>query len=190
MSQDEHLPEELNDCQRLLVSLAPRASRIDRDRLMIRLGEQSAARGSRPWKWATGALLMLALVLGLRSALVPQGFATTQLATQSPTDAPQSVHPETLRPTEPDDGAPLPTRRPIDNVADWLLAEASGQFDPSRTLTVRPRSATAVLASRPGDVRVLDDSPDTSPPIRTPTLRWGDRPLRRDAADLVAPPTS
>ena len=190
MSQDEHLPEELNDCQRLLVSLAPRASRIDRDRLMILLGEQSAARRSRPWKWATGASLMLALILGTRSALVSDRSATTQLATQSSTDAPESVQPEILRPIEPVDRGPLPPRRSIDNEADWLLAEASGQFDPSRTLTVRPRSATAVLASRPDDVRMLEDAADASPPIRTPTLRWGDRPLRRDAADLVAPPTS
>jgi len=189
MSQDEHLPEELNDCQRLLASLAPRASRIDRDRLMICLGEQSAAGGSGPWKWATGASLMLALVLGLRPALVSQESATRQLATHSSKDAPQAF-PETLRPAEPKDGAPRPTRRSIDNESDWLLAVASGAFDPARTLTVRPRSATAVLASRPNDAHVLDNSPDVSPPVRAPTLRWGDRPLRRDAADLVAPPTS
>ncbi|HTM54967.1 MAG TPA: hypothetical protein VL175_13120 [Pirellulales bacterium] len=189
MSQDEHLPEELNDCQRLLASLAPRASRIDRDRLMIRLGEQSAAGGSVPWKWATAASLMLALVLGLRPALVSQESATRQLATHSSKDAPQAYHPETLRP-EPNDGAPPPTRRSIDNEADWLLAVASGEFDPARTLTVRPRFATAVLASRPNDAQVLDNSPDPSPPVRTPMLRWGDRPLRRDAADLTAPPTS
>jgi hypothetical protein len=190
MSQDERLPQELNDYERALVSLVPRASRIDRDCLMIRLGQQSAGRGSAPWKWATGASLTLALVLGLRPTLVPQGSAPTPLGTQSSTDAAQFARSETSRPTEPDDGAPLPTRRVIDNEADWLLAVASGQFDPSGTLTVRPQSASAVLAPHGGHSRALDDGPDASPPIRPPILRWGDRPLRRDAADLATPPTS
>jgi hypothetical protein len=188
MSQDERLPEELNDHEGALVSLVPLASRIDRDRLMVRLGEQSAGRGSVPWKWATGASLMLALVLGLRQALDPQGSAPTQLAAQTSADTPTSVC--ASRPAEPNDAAPLPTRRPIDNEVDWLLGAASGQFDPSGTLTVRPQSATAVLASRAGNARVLDGAPDMSPPIRTPILRWGDRPLRRDAAVLATPPTS
>ncbi len=190
MSQDELLPEELNDCQRVLVSLVPRASRVDRDRLMIRLGEQSAARGSTPWKWATGASLLLALVLGLRPALVPPGAAPAQLASESHSDAPRSIHSQASLPTDPEVSVPPVAVRPIDSEVDWPLALASGRFDSSRTLTVRPQLATAAQASRGGDAPVLDDSLDAIPPRRTPTLRWGDRLLRRDRVDLTAPPTS
>lgn len=184
MSQDELLPEELNDYERLLVQLAPRASRIDRDRLMLRLGEQSAARGSTPWKWATAASLMLALVLGLRPAFAPSGSAPTQLATPSPPQLPLA------EPADTDVGVPSALDRPIHNDTDWILALASGRFDSSGTLTVRPRPANAALASHVDSAPLADDSANASPAVRTPTLRWGDRPLMRDAIDQASPPTS
>ncbi len=193
MSQDELLPEELNDYERLLIALAPRASRIDRDRLMIRLGEQSAARGSTPWKWATAASLMLALALGLRPAFAPPGSAPTQLATQTPAKASRAedeAGAQDARPTEPDNGAAPAPVRPIDTEVDWVLALASGRFDSSGTLTVRPRPASSALASHVDSAPVADDSPNTSPSVRTQTLRWGDRPLMRDAVDQAPPPTS
>lgn len=190
MSQDELLPEELNDYERLLITLAPRASRIDRDRLMIRLGEQSAARGSTPWKWATAASLMLALALGLRPAFAPPGSAPMQLATQTPSQESRAVNAQEARPTESDHGAAPAPVRPIDTEVEWLLALASGRFDSSRTLTVRPRPASAALASHVDSAPGTDDSPNTGPSVRTPTLRWGDRPLMRDAVDQAAPPTS
>src|SRR3569832_2231258 len=90
MSQDDRIPEELSDCERALLSLVPKASRIDRDRLMIRLGEQAATRSSTPWKWATAASLLLALGLGVRPALVTDGTSQTPLATQTLPDAQQS----------------------------------------------------------------------------------------------------
>ncbi len=189
MSQDEHLPEELNDCQRMLASLAPRASRIDRDRLMIHLGEQSAARGSTPWKWATGASLMLAFVLGLRPAILPQGAAPAHIVSQNDAEAPGGMRRENSRVREHAE-APHAVVRPIGDEADWLLSLASGRFDASRPLTVRPQLATDALAARAADARVPDDSPDANPPPRTPTLRWGDRRLRRDGIGLATPPTS
>ncbi len=191
MSQDELLPEDLNDCQRVLTELVPRASRIDRDRLMIRLGERSAARGSRGWKWATAASLTLAIVLGLRPVLDRQATAPAQLAVQGPPAAPRSPQPESLRPAQPDDAAPLPAVPAIDVEAAWLLAVANGQYNPSGMLTVRPQSAMAELATRAGNSSAPPDiSPDTTPTRRAPMLRWGDRPLWRETVDLTAPPTS
>jgi hypothetical protein len=187
MSQDERTPEELSDCERALLSLAPKASRIDRDRLMIRLGEQAATRSSTPWKWATAASLLLALGLGVRPALVTDGTSQTPLATHAVADAQQRTSPNAITPPA--------AVRPLDSDADWLLALATDRFVSSRTLSVRPALAPAALASREsngpafGNAQELD-APAASPPVRTPTLRWGDRPLRRDVIDLAAPPTS
>jgi hypothetical protein len=66
MSPDEILPADLKNYERALLALAPTASRIDRDRLMVRLGEQSAVgvrvRGTSAslWKCATAASLVVA----------------------------------------------------------------------------------------------------------------------------------
>jgi hypothetical protein len=187
MSQDERLPAELSDSERAFLSLVPKASRIDRDRLMIRLGEQAATRSSNPWKWATAASLLLALGLGVRPALVPNSSAPTPLAMQTLPDAQQSSEPNVI-------AAPAVVR-PLDSNADWLLALAADRFDSSRTLSVRPALAPAALASRESNSQALDsaqqlDAPGAVPPVRTPTLRWGDRPLRRDVIELATPPTS
>jgi hypothetical protein len=187
MSQDERTPAELSDSERVLLSLVPKASRIDRDRLMIRLGEQAATRSSTPWKWATAASLLLALGLGVRPTLIPDDSAPTPLATHAPPDAQQS--------SERNAVAPPAVVRPLDSNDDWLLALAADRFDSSRTLSVRPPLGPAALASRGSGAQALDnaqqlDAPGAVPPIRTPTLRWGDRPLRRDVIDLAAPPTS
>jgi hypothetical protein len=187
MSQDARLPEELSDCERVLVSLVPKASHIDRDRLMIRLGEQAATRSSTPWKWATAASLLLALGLGVRPALVTDGTSQTPLATQTLPDAQQS--------SERNVTTPPAVARPLASNDDWLLALSTDRFDSSRTLSVRPALASAALASRGSNSQALEsaqqlDAPTAIPPVSTPTLRWGDRPLRRDVIDLNTPPTS
>ena len=137
MSQNE-LPEELNDTERALLALSPRASRIDRDRLMIALGEQSAGRGATPWKWATGASLLLALALGVRPAPESQTMAPQQMATQEKlNEAPGVVNGEASKAAEPSEVA-APASRLARDEFDWLRALASGRFDSSRPLTVRP----------------------------------------------------
>jgi hypothetical protein len=171
----------------MLTSLSPRASRIDRDRLMIRLGQQSAARGAAPWKWATGASLMLALVLGVRPAIVSSGAAPAQLAIQSKAAEQPSTRADGPQHAEPHNDSPRAPERPLRDEGAWLMALASGRFDSPGMLTVRPRLATIELASRGGDGQVAGDSPASSPPARTPMLRWGDR-RKREAVELAAPP--
>ena len=189
MSQDELLPEELNHCQQVLGALVPRASRVDRDRLMLRLGQQSARRGSTPWKWATGASLLLAAVLGLRPAFVPQAAAPTQLAAQDNAKTLEAAPREKSLPAD-HAAAPRPEFRPSDDQTEWLLALANGRFDRSRTLTVRPPWRTSEPASPASDAAVSDNSSNTDSTRSAQPLRWGDRRLRRDNIDLAAPPTS
>jgi len=182
MSQDE-LPEELSDTERLLVTLAPRASRIDRDRLMIALGEQSAARGSTPWKWATAASLMLALVLGVRPAFESQTVGPQQIAKQQGKDAAA----EAVTAADPDLNDDPPASRTASGEFDWLRALASGRFDSSRPLTVRPQWSSDEAALRSAEVAVRDETEDRRPADRTPMLRWGDERLRRESVQQVMP---
>lgn len=186
MSQDE-LPEELSDTERLLVTLAPRASRIDRDRLMIALGEQSAARGSTPWKWATAASLMLALALGVRPVFESQTVGPQQIATQQKMDeAPGVVNVEVPEAAESSEVA-SPDSRLAGGEFDWLRALASGRFDSSRPLTVRPQLSSDEAALRSAEVAVRDETEDRRPADRTPMLRWGDERLRRESVQQVMP---
>ncbi len=176
MSQNE-LPEELNDTERALLSLAPRASRIDRDRLMIALGEQAATRSATPWKWATGASLLLALVLGVRPALESQEDGPQQIAErQNDGDAIEAVSAATADPKDMP-----PDYRVASDEFDWLRALASGRFDNSRPLSVRPEWNRGEVALRNAEVAVRDETEETRPAAREPMLRWGDERLRRDS---------
>lgn len=174
MSQDE-LPEELNDTERTLLSLAPRASRIDRDRLMIALGEQSAARGTNPWKWATAASLLLALALGVRPALETPTVGPQQIAVQE--DGSGASEAVSAAAADPKDV--IPDHRAAGEESDWLRALASGQFDSSRPLSVRPAWTSGDVALRSAEVR--DEMEETRPAAREPMLRWGDERLRRSS---------
>lgn len=185
MSQDEHLPEELTDTERLLVTLAPRGSRIDRDRLMIALGEQSAARGATPWKWATGASLLLALVLGVRPALETQEDGAQQIAEQE--NGSDAI--EVISSAATDSKDAIPDHRAAGEEFDWLRALASGRFDSTRPLTVRPELTTGDFGNWNVEVAVRDETEKRRPAERTPMLRWGDERLRRGEAEMFVPRT-
>jgi hypothetical protein len=192
MSRKEDLPErlseELNDTERTLLSLAPRASRIDRDRLMIALGEQTAARSATPWKWATGASLALALALGVRSGFDAPAVAPRPIATrQDAGEEPRASDDKTSQPVESPEVAE-PARATSDDF-DWLRALASGQFDSSRPLTVRPEFTQGETALRGAEVAVRDETEKTQPAARTPMLRWGDERLRRGEGEWSGPRT-
>lgn len=190
MSQDELLPEELNDCRHAFESLLPRTSRIDRDRLMIRLGQESAARASRPWKWSTAAALLLAVGLGLRPALVQQAAAPGQVARDDTSAAPRAPEPSPSQSEEQDKPTRRQATRPVDNRSAWLQAVASGRFDSSRVLSVRPRLTEDALATRAPDAPGTNDSPAARSSGRAPVLRWGDRLLNRDLVEPAGPPAS
>ncbi len=186
MSQNE-LPEELNDTERTLLALAPRASRIDRDRLMIRLGEQSAARGATPWKWATAASLLLALALGVRPAPESQTVGPQQVATPEKIDeAPGVVNVEVPEAAGSSEVAG-PDSRLAREEFDWPRALASGRFDSSRPLTVRPEWGSGGAELRSAEVAVRDEAEDRRPATRTPMLRWGDERLRRNSVQQMTP---
>ncbi|REK18352.1 MAG: hypothetical protein DWQ37_04350 [Planctomycetota bacterium] len=192
MSQDELLPEELNDCQQALSALVPRASRIDRDRLMIRLGEQSAARGSLGWKWATAASLSLAVLMAVRPWFVPQAGAPEQVAQQRESAEPLTIQHEPSPPAAVEDPAPSsdsPAKAvpEIDEEGAWLLAVASGQYQSAGMLTVRPQPES-LTASRAADATEASDALLERGLERAPMLRWRDRALRRDGFGPAAPP--
>lgn len=63
---------DLNELERTLEALAPRASRLDREQLMYRAGQASVS-PRRAWIWpaSTAALTVTAVVLGLALLLRP-----------------------------------------------------------------------------------------------------------------------
>lgn len=192
MSGKEHLPEflseELNDTEQALLSLAPRASRIDRDRLMIALGKQSAARSATPWKWATGASLMLALALGVRPAFDEQTAELQPIVKQQDAGDARSVVAEESPALAESPQIQTPDRWPRDEF-DWLRALASGRFDSSRPLTVRPELGASGTTLRSAEVAVRDETEETRPAHRQPMLRWGDERLRQGEAEMFVPRT-
>lgn len=85
--QPEHLRPELAAVEAALASLAPRASGLDRNRLMYLAGQaaglKTARRRPAAWLWpcATAASLLLAAVLGLRGSTSREpALAPTEMA--------------------------------------------------------------------------------------------------------------
>lgn len=131
MSEFHDLPPELSEFEAALSRLAP-ATRIDRDRLMYRLGQESALHGRRrQWGWPDGsrrqwhwpaiaAVLAVACgALGLRLALdrQPGGASVAQ--------------------QQPD-----------------ATATAETDKDPDETLTPLPTPATSPQRTEPGRTRI------------------------------------
>ncbi len=109
------------------------------------------------------------------------------MATQEKMDeAPGVVNVEVPEAAEASEVA-SPDSRLAGDEFDWLRALASGRFDSSRRLTVRPELGSGEGELRSAEVAVRDEAEDRRPADRTPMLRWGDERLRRNSMEQVTP---
>lgn len=154
---------------------------------MLRLGRESAAQSATPWKWATAASLLLALGLAVRPAFVSTAGTSVEVANQSETAVSQPAQVEAAVSATAIEAATPAVEAAVRDKADWLVALASGSYDSSQPLSVRPQFAPGAGPLRTAEVAVRDDSQEAVPP-REPMLRWGDQRFRRDKSELMVLP--
>lgn len=170
MSEFEDASPELSGFEASLARLLPAASRIDRDRLMFRLGQQSplTSRRSRVWPAATLLLAVVTGSLGWR-ALTDDRPRVVYIERTKP-----AAEPALPRPASPAGPADEQRWSP-DPLYRAQLAELRRlQFDSPQLrlggfLLSTARLATGAEESAP--------PPDRVPATAPPTLRLGDRQL-------------
>lgn len=214
MSSAEGLPEELKSFETELSTLAPLASRIDRDRLMYRLGEQvaldaldrsragGASLGGRGWLerprlWQAAALVLACTSVGLGSLLVASPRTVDRVVyLPRPAMAPKSALPappdraDDSKVDEPPSRAILAGNRARLNPSErWLTALASPGSRYSQNAELRARAPR--IASDPGaPILVVEQRPAASSGNKisdapgAPLLRWSDH---RQVIELLNP---
>jgi hypothetical protein len=95
---------ELTAVEAALAGLAPAPSRIDRDQLMFRAGQASAARHAWLWPAATGTLALLSMGLALALLFHPAPQQVGHIVSV-PVETQSSPTPLTYRDSAPDDAA-------------------------------------------------------------------------------------
>jgi hypothetical protein len=95
---EELRDEGLAELAAALAGLAPRPPDIDRDRLLFRAGQESAARRGRLWPWATGLLAAVAAGLGAVLILRPdpqpvERVVYVPVKEEAPRVQPVAMHP-------------------------------------------------------------------------------------------------
>jgi hypothetical protein len=97
MSEDTR-DEGLAALEAALAGLAPRPPDLDRDRLLFRAGQESAARRGRLWPWASGLLAAVAAGLGAVLLLRPdpppvERIVYVPVKEEAPPVQPVAIHP-------------------------------------------------------------------------------------------------
>ena len=100
MSEDLR-DEGLADLAAALAGLAPRPPNLDRDRLLFRAGQESAARRGRLWPWAAGLLAAVAAGLGVLLVLRPDPQPLERVVYVPVKEEAPHVQPVDMRPAAP-----------------------------------------------------------------------------------------
>jgi hypothetical protein len=100
MSEDIR-DEGLAELEAGLAGLAPRPPDLDRDRLLFRAGQESAARRGRLWPWATGLLAAVAAGLGAVLILRPEPPPIEHVVYVPVKEQTRPVQPAVMHPAAP-----------------------------------------------------------------------------------------
>lgn len=194
MPEGEQLPEDLKAYESALVSLVPKSSSVDRDRLMFRLGQLAAAEGRErgqsawPWKLATAASLLVSLGLAARLATLAVGGDAHGVITaaNSKNDQADSTEPRASKSPLFENQTNDADVSPLNGDSAWITSLARSDFELFGTLSVRPsRNAGHRVWRGPQETRPSVVAPQESDPAkRAPILRWGDREVWNEAVDI------
>ena len=203
MFHDEGLPEELTAFEADLSALRPVVSRLNRDRLMYRLGAQAALGRStsgpsalpagglraslrRPAVWQAAALLMACstLVLGARLLVAPRYVDRVIYVARQAGEATSPA--STVPNTSPPGGNTTPIEVAVDRVRPpktterWLLAVATPDYRWPGELRARPRrddsDPSAPIIAAPAWSNATVGVSSAVHEVRQPAqpLRWND----------------
>ncbi|MBX9789062.1 MAG: hypothetical protein K2Y37_09125 [Pirellulales bacterium] len=203
MFRDEGLPEELTAFEAELAALRPVVSRLNRDRLMYRLGAQVALGRStsgpsalaanglraslrRPAVWQAAALLMACstLVLGARLLIAPRYvdrvvYVARQTGEATTRSGVVGENTPVAKNATPVQVASDPGRRPK-AVDRWLLAVATPDYRWAGELRARPRrddrdpSAPILVGHDWSSTAIGAPSAVHDVPHAAQPLRWSD----------------
>ena len=202
MFADEGLPEELKSFEAELSTLAPVASRIDRDRLMYRLGAQAALSDldrirtrdaaigwhgwlQRPRVWQAAALVLACTSLALGSLLIGSPRYIDRVVYLPRPDAPSQSTNATGTPNnrigeldvkQPPITIVAVTRSRLKPNERWLTAMAASGFDYPQNAELRARAPR--IASDPGAPIIVVDQRHAAMPSGKVEGNPGAPPLR------------